>query len=388
MDLSDEDEKSKAIIKRLEREIEMNTFQSLTTTIEDPKEFDEKLAREVEKEFYKRVEDSYDYYKRRDMILNITDRLRNKVKAKVQEELSTKSPLLDKYKSVSWKAFKVSGVEEKLDEPYMGEKDHYSRVFTDQENFENQQSEEEYEDEYEQFENLDSEYSYGISGDGEERTERIRDIRQKKGRGMMISLYEHNEESRIPKLIRAMQLGMKVALVSDAGTPTISDPGYKLINECYKRGILIESLPGPSAVLVAAAASGLAGERFLFQGYLSKTQSVRVNTLKYLKSTKCAIILFENPFRLQKTVYDISKVYGDDVQLYIGVELTKLHENNLRGTAKDLLEFIEDQEFNIGLKVLNSSNPNYQTPQTPTKGEVTVVIEGKTIDEDEYSNLR
>lgn len=109
-----------------------------------------------------------------------------------------------------------------------------------------------------------------------------------------------------------MKYGLKVALVSDAGTPTISDPGYGFIKESVKEGISIEALPGPSAVTVAVAASGLCPNNFTFQGYLSKTDGTRIEQLKYLKQQRIPVVIFENPKRLIKTLYDIEEIYGTE----------------------------------------------------------------------------
>lgn len=116
--------------------------------------------------------------------------------------------------------------------------------------------------------------------------------------------------------------------------------------------------------MVAAAASGLVANRFLFEGYLSKTQGKRLNTLKYLNSTGAAAVIFENPKRVERTLFDIQNVYGKDVEIYIGTELTKLHEKNIRGSVSYLLEKFEDQEIDL-------------------RGEVTMVIAGKTLSEED-----
>jgi 16S rRNA (cytidine1402-2'-O)-methyltransferase len=128
-------------------------------------------------------------------------------------------------------------------------------------------------------------------------------------------------------------------------------------------------LPGPSAALVAAAASGLVAERFLFEGYLSKTRGKRVNTLKYLNSTGSAAIIFENPTRVIRTLYDIMSVYGKEVRVYLGVELTKLHEKNIRGTVKEIIDKLENMD-----KVL--------------KGEVTIVVEGQKLTDEELEERK
>lgn len=101
-----------------------------------------------------------------------------------------------------------------------------------------------------------------------------------KGRGLLLSFYEFNQELRIPRLIRAMKMGFRVALVSDAGTPTISDPGFRLTEAAHNEGIAVESLPGPCAVTVALSASGFPCERFSFMGYLPKTESEKIELLQ------------------------------------------------------------------------------------------------------------
>ncbi|CAI2359775.1 unnamed protein product [Moneuplotes crassus] len=343
------DDQGKRMLTVLQKELEMNTFSNFNTFIENPQEFDEKLAKEVEKEFYKKVEDSVDYENRKNMILQISDRLRQKIKAKVQEELILKSNRLDSMKGMTWKQYKASGKEQDLNEPFMGQDDHYSQW--DTESGDNDSDD------------FEDEYNYGLESEFTQASKSQFDkIKAQKGRGMLISLYEHNEDARIPRIIRAMKFGMKVALVSEAGTPTISDPGYRLVNECYNKGISIESLPGPSASLVAAAASGLITDRFIFEGYLSKTQGRRINTLKYLNSTGAAAIIFENPKRIQRTLNDIMATYGPETLVYIGTELTKMYEKNLRGTVDYLLEKYEDEEINL-------------------KGEATMVIQGKRIND-------
>lgn len=101
--------------------------------------------------------------------------------------------------------------------------------------------------------------------------DKIEKSKRDKGRGLLLSFYEFNQELRIPKLVRAMKMGIKVALVSDAGTPTVSDPGFKFVEEARKSGVLVEALPGPCAVTTALSASGFPADKFIFMGYLSKT---------------------------------------------------------------------------------------------------------------------
>ena len=114
--------------------------------------------------------------------------------------------------------------------------------------------------------------------------QKIKASKRKKGRGLLLSFYEFNEELRIPRLIRAMKSGFRVALVSDAGTPTISDPGYRFIKEAKESGIAVEPLPGPCSVTVGLSASGFPSESYHFAGYPSKTLSERLNQLITLRN--------------------------------------------------------------------------------------------------------
>ena len=159
-------------------------------------------------------------------------------------------------------------------------------------------NEKEEEDGYEFFYGIENEWS-------EDMKKRIWEMWSRKGRGILISLNEYNEKIRIEKLVRAMKFGLKVALVSDAGTPTVSDPGYGFIRAAVKDGISIEALPGPSAVLVAVAACGLCPNGFTFHGYLNKTESMRIDQLKFLKAQLNPFVLFENPKWVAWTLYEI-----------------------------------------------------------------------------------
>ena len=126
----------------------------------------------------------------------------------------------------------------------------------------------------------DFEALYGIENEfTRELKEKIDQSKKGKGRGLLLSFYEFNQERRIPRLIRAMKSGLRVALVSDAGTPAISDPGFKFIQEAKEQGIVVEALPGPCAATTALSASGFPSDQFQFFGYLSKTQGEREDSL-------------------------------------------------------------------------------------------------------------
>lgn len=143
----------------------------------------------------------------------------------------------------------------------------------------------------------------------------------------LISYYEQNEIQRIPEVINALKNGLNIALVSDAGTPTISDPGFKLVRECIREGIKIESIPGPSSVISALVSSGLPTDKFLFLGYPPKKPGHRKTLFENLAKLpiKTTIILFEGPHHLVRTLTDMKEVLGD-IDIVICRELTKIHE--------------------------------------------------------------
>lgn len=145
----------------------------------------------------------------------------------------------------------------------------------------------------------------------------------------LISYYEHNELQRIPEIIQYLKTGLNVALVSDAGTPTISDPGFKLVRECIKENIRVETIPGPSSVISAIVASGLPTDKFLFVGYPPKKEGHRKTFFNKLLSLEEAmsttIIILEAPHRLLKTLKEMEGVFGP-IDIVIARELTKIHE--------------------------------------------------------------
>jgi len=147
----------------------------------------------------------------------------------------------------------------------------------------------------------------------------------------LVSYYEQNELQRIPEIISALKDGLNIALVSDAGTPTISDPGFKLVRQAIKEGIKVESTPGASSVIAALTVSGLPTDKFLFVGYPPKKEGKRIKLLnelqcfKTLKQIHPTIIFFESPHRLLKTLGELREVFGD-TDIVICRELTKIYE--------------------------------------------------------------
>jgi 16S rRNA (cytidine1402-2'-O)-methyltransferase len=152
----------------------------------------------------------------------------------------------------------------------------------------------------------------------------------------LLSYYEPKESVQVPKIIKLLEKE-DVALVTDAGTPSISDPGYKLIRACIEKGIPVEVIPGPSAVITALVGSGLPTDRFTFVGFLPKKGLN--NFLEELKAYKdSTIIAFESPNRVVKSLEAIKETYGDNTTVCVARELTKLHEEYIRGRVVEVLE--------------------------------------------------
>lgn len=155
-----------------------------------------------------------------------------------------------------------------------------------------------------------------------------------KNKPYLLSYYEESEQGRIPQIINFLKENKNVALVSNAGTPTISDPGFKLVRECIAQDILVESIPGPSSVLAALTSSGLPTDKFMFLGFLPKKEGKRKIILESLPK-KTTIIFFESPFRLLKTLNSLRETFGD-IDMVICRELTKIFEEIRREKVSQL----------------------------------------------------
>ncbi|MEK7450918.1 MAG: 16S rRNA (cytidine(1402)-2'-O)-methyltransferase [Patescibacteria group bacterium] len=157
----------------------------------------------------------------------------------------------------------------------------------------------------------------------------------------LISYYEQNELLRIPEIISALKDGIDIALVSDAGTPTISDPGFKLIRECVREGIKVESIPGPSAVITSLVSSGLPTDKFLFLGYPPRKPGHRKSLFENVKAAslliKSTIIFFEAPHKIIRTLEELKVTFGD-IDIVIARELTKIHEEIRREKISTSIE--------------------------------------------------
>ena len=151
----------------------------------------------------------------------------------------------------------------------------------------------------------------------------------------LTSYHEHNEQSRAPLLIERLQRGENLALVTDAGTPAISDPGYRLIAGAIGAGIRIVPVPGPSALLAALSASGMPTHRFVFEGFLPSKRSDRQKKLESLRDEPRTLVFYEAPHRLHESLADMRRIFGER-EIAVGRELTKLHEEFARGSLDDV----------------------------------------------------
>jgi 16S rRNA (cytidine1402-2'-O)-methyltransferase len=154
------------------------------------------------------------------------------------------------------------------------------------------------------------------------------------------SYHEHNESERAVELVRQLEHGTKIALVTDAGMPGISDPGFRLISLALEHQIPVIPIPGPSAFLTALAASGLPTESFRFQGFLPSRRGQRRQVLEGIKSSQQTEVFYEAPHRLIEAMDDVVEVLGANRSVVIARELTKIHEEFLRGPAGELLKAI------------------------------------------------
>lgn len=173
----------------------------------------------------------------------------------------------------------------------------------------------------------------------------------------MVSLHEHNEEKQVASLIEKLERGQDIALISDAGTPLISDPGYRLVLAAHEQGISVVSIPGPCAVIAALSIAGLPSDRFLFAGFLPVKSTQRQNALQQLADEAATLIFYEAPHRILKLLDDIKSVLGEERLIVLARELTKQFETVIRGNAENVINTL-------------IKDPNQQ------KGEFVVLVQG------------
>ncbi|MFD0977307.1 16S rRNA (cytidine(1402)-2'-O)-methyltransferase [Salinimicrobium gaetbulicola] len=171
----------------------------------------------------------------------------------------------------------------------------------------------------------------------------------------MQSHHMHNEHKTVEGIVRQIQNGKTVALISDAGTPAISDPGFLLTRACVEAGIEVDCLPGATAFVPALVNSGLPNDKFVFEGFLPVKKG-RQTRLQFLAEETRTIILYESPHKLLKTLAQFVEYFGEDRPVSVSREITKLHEETVRGTAAEVLAHFEAK---------------------PPKGEIVIVVGGK-----------
>lgn len=171
-----------------------------------------------------------------------------------------------------------------------------------------------------------------------------------------ISYHEHNHSSRLPELLDRLQQQLAIAIVTDAGMPGISDPGYELVKACLEQQIPVIPIPGVTAVITALTASGLPSDRFCFEGFLPAKEKARRDRLQVLSSEPRTLIFYESPYRLRETLADMADLFGADRLMTSARELTKLHETFWRGTLAEAIAYFAEHE---------------------PKGEFTLVIAGR-----------
>ncbi|CAM1372095.1 Ribosomal RNA small subunit methyltransferase I [Tenacibaculum litoreum] len=171
----------------------------------------------------------------------------------------------------------------------------------------------------------------------------------------MQSHHMHNEHKTVDTIVKRLQSGETFALISDAGTPAISDPGFLLTRACVQHGVEVECLPGATAFVPALVNSGLPNDKFIFEGFLPVKKG-RQTRLKFLAEETRTMIFYESPHKLLKTLANFVEYFGEDRQISVSRELTKLFEETKRGSVKEVLAYYTEK---------------------PAKGEIVVVVEGK-----------
>lgn len=184
----------------------------------------------------------------------------------------------------------------------------------------------------------------------------------------LVTLQEHNEEQRAPKLVERLRRGESVALVSDAGTPLLSDPGFRLVQLAAAAGIEVVALPGPSAVTAALSISGLPTDRFSFEGFLPSRRVSRLKRLQSLKNEARTMVFFESSHRIEASLANMAEMLGENRPMALCRELTKQFETVLRGTVSEVMGRLE-------------TDPNQR------KGEFVLVVSGCEPDADENFTL-
>jgi 16S rRNA (cytidine1402-2'-O)-methyltransferase len=176
-----------------------------------------------------------------------------------------------------------------------------------------------------------------------------------------VSYHEHNEAERAEELVRKLEEGHSIALVSDAGMPGISDPGYRVINLAIDRRITVVPVPGPSALTAALVGSGLPTDAFEFHGFLPAKSGQRHTALEALRDAKHTVVVYEAPHRIRETLEDILAILGPQRPVVVARELTKVHEEFIRGTAAEVIDRIKERELKGEITLLIGAGAGMST---------------------------
>ena len=198
-----------------------------------------------------------------------------------------------------------------------------------------------------------------------------------------VSYHEHNEVARAEELVGRLEQGISVAQVSDAGMPGISDPGYRVIKLAIERGIRVVPVPGPSALIAAIAASGMATDSFQFLGFLPARSGERRTMLETLLQAELTTVVYESPHRIAETLQDVVEILGAERPVVLARELTKVHEEFVRGTAAELLRQCKDREpkGEITLLIGKGEQRAAAAPDIPLAQRLKEIMQSQKLDE-------
>ena len=180
-------------------------------------------------------------------------------------------------------------------------------------------------------------------------------------KGNLQSHHKFNEHQTVSAVIQRLQAGETIALISDAGTPGISDPGFLLVRECVRNGIEVQTLPGATAFVPALVSSGLPDERFCFEGFLPQKKG-RQSRLEALRNEQRTMIFYESPYRLLKLLQECAAVFGEDRQASVCREISKVHEESVRGTLAELIQHFTETEPKGEIVVVVAGEMNAEKP--------------------------
>jgi 16S rRNA (cytidine1402-2'-O)-methyltransferase len=173
----------------------------------------------------------------------------------------------------------------------------------------------------------------------------------------MTSYFKHKEAAKGERILEALQQGKSVALISDAGTPGIADPGFRLVRRCREEGISVTAVPGPSAVIAALSISGLPAEKFAFEGFLPNRTYVRREALRRLRGEMRTLVFYEAPHRLLKTLSDLQVELGQEREMAVARELTKVHEELFRGSVEAAIEHFSESQVRGEIVIMVAPSP-------------------------------